>query len=298
MKFIGEETVKSVKLDELYPFPDHPFQVRDDESMQETVESVKQYGVLLPILVREREEGGYEIISGHRRKRACELAGIEEVPVIVRNMDRDSAIIAMVDANIQREYILPSEKAAAYKMKLEAIKRRAGRPSKDNSCQIGTDLNMKRSDEIIASQNEDSARTIQRYIRITDLQPDLLQMVDDKKIGFTPAVELSYLAPEEQTMLLDAMDAEQAVPSLSQAKRMKEMSKAGSLTEDAIFSVMREQKRPEQSEVPVAPKEIVLPLDSISKFFPKNYKAHDMERMIYKLLESWQKKKQRQHGER
>lgn len=266
--------------------------------MQETVESVKQYGVLLPILVREREEGGYEIISGHRRKRACELAGIEEVPVIVRNMDRDSAIIAMVDANIQREYILPSEKAAAYKMKLEAIKRRAGRPSKDNSCQIGTDLNMKRSDEIIASQNEDSARTIQRYIRITDLQPDLLQMVDDKKIGFTPAVELSYLAPEEQTMLLDAMDAEQAVPSLSQAKRMKEMSKAGSLTEDAIFSVMREQKRPEQSEVPVAPKEIVLPLDSISKFFPKNYKAHDMERMIYKLLESWQKKKQRQHGER
>ena len=265
--------------------------------MQETVESVKLYGVLSPILVREREEGGYEIISGHRRKRACELAGIEDVPVIVRNMDRDSAIIAMVDANIQREYILPSEKAAAYKMKLDAIKRQGER--KDLTCaQVGHKLDGKKSVEKVAEDSGDSKTQVQRYIRLNELQPDFQKMVDDSKLGMTPAVEISYLKPEEQTMLLDAMDAEQSTPSLSQAKRMKEMSKAGSLTEEAIFSVMREQKRPEQSEAPIAPKEIVLPLDSISKFFPKNYKIHDMERMIYKLLDSWQKKKQRQHGER
>lgn len=297
MKFIGDEIIKKVKLDDLYPFPDHPFQIRDDDSMQETVESVKLYGVLSPILVREREEGGYEIISGHRRKRACELAGIEDVPVIVRNMDRDSAIIAMVDANIQREYILPSEKAAAYKMKLDAIKRQGER--KDLTCaQVGHKLDGKKSVEKVAEDSGDSKTQVQRYIRLNELQPDFQKMVDDSKLGMTPAVEISYLKPEEQTMLLDAMDAEQSTPSLSQAKRMKEMSKAGSLTEEAIFSVMREQKRPEQSEAPIAPKEIVLPLDSISKFFPKNYKIHDMERMIYKLLDSWQKKKQRQHGER
>ena len=297
MKFIGDEIIKKVKLDDLYPFPDHPFQIRDDDSMQETVESVKLYGVLSPILVRERDEGGYEIISGHRRKRACELAGIEDVPVIVRNMDRDSAIIAMVDANIQREYILPSEKAAAYKMKLDAIKRQGER--KDLTCaQVGHKLDGKKSVEKVAEDSGDSKTQVQRYIRLNELQPDFQKMVDDSKLGMTPAVEISYLKPEEQTMLLDAMDAEQSTPSLSQAKRMKEMSKAGSLTEEAIFSVMREQKRPEQSEAPIAPKEIVLPLDSISKFFPKNYKIHDMERMIYKLLDSWQKKKQRQHGER
>jgi len=282
------ENITKVNLSELHPFPNHPFQVRDDDAMKETVESVREYGVLSPVIVRPREEGGYEIISGHRRTRACELAGIDEIPVIIRNMDYDTAVIAMVDSNIQREEILPSEKAAAYKMKLEAIKRKAGRPSKENVSQVETN---KRSDEIIAEQNGESRAQVQRYIRLTELQPELQKMVDDGKMAMTPAVEISYLKPEEQKLLIDTIESEQSMPSLSQAKRIKEMSREGKLNDDSILAVMSEQKKPEKIE-------IVLPYEALAKYFPKSYTPHQMERMIYKLLGDWQKKKQRQHGER
>ena len=282
------ENITKVNIFELHPFPKHPFQVRDDDAMKETVESVREYGVLSPVIVRPRDEGGYEIISGHRRTRACEIAGIDEIPVIIRNMDYDSAVIAMVDSNIQREEILPSEKAAAYKMKLEAIKRKAGRPSKENVSQIETN---KRSDEIIAEQNGESRAQVQRYIRLTELQPELQKMVDDGKMAMTPAVEISYLKPEEQKLLIDTIESEQSMPSLSQAKRIKQMSREGTLNDDSILAVMTEQKKPEKIE-------IVLPYEALAKYFPKSYTPHQMERMIYKLLGDWQKKKQRQHGER
>ena len=282
------ENITKVNISELHPFPNHPFQVRDDDAMKETVESVREYGVLSPVIVRTRDEGGYEIISGHRRTRACEIAGIDEIPVIIRNMDYDSAVIAMVDSNIQREEILPSEKAAAYKMKLEAIKRKAGRPSKENVSQVETN---KRSDEIIAEQNGESRAQVQRYIRLTELQPELQKMVDDGKMAMTPAVEISYLKPEEQKLLIDTIESEQSMPSLSQAKRIKEMSREGTLNDDSILAVMSEQKKPEKIE-------IVLPYEALAKYFPKSYTPHQMERMIYKLLGDWQKKKQRQHGER
>ncbi|MBR4959436.1 MAG: ParB/RepB/Spo0J family partition protein [Clostridia bacterium] len=273
------ENITEVKLAELHPFPDHPFQVKDDEKMQETVESILAFGVLTPILVRPREEGGYEIISGHRRKRACEIAGIEEIPVIIRNMDYDSAVIAMVDANIQREEILPSEKAAAYRMKLEAIKRQGKR------------LEENRAREVIAEVTGDSGRQVQRYIRLTELQPELMKMVDDGKMAMTPAVEISYLKPDEQKLLIDTIESEQSMPSLSQAKRIKQMSREGTLIDDSILAVMSEQKKPEKIE-------IVLPYEALAKYFPKSYTPHQMERMIYKLLGDWQKKKQRQHGKR
>ncbi len=282
------ENITKVNIAELHPFPNHPFQVRDDDAMKETVESVREYGVLTPVIVRSREEGGYEIISGHRRIRACEIAGIEEIPVIIRDMDYDTAVIAMVDSNIQREEILPSEKAAAYKMKLEAIKRKAGRPSKENVSQVETN---KRSDEIIAEQNGESRAQVQRYIRLTELQPELQMMVDDGKMAMTPAVEISYLKPEEQKLLIDTIESEQATPSLSQAKQMKLMSREGTLTDDSMLAVMTVQKKPEKIE-------IILPYESLTQYFPKSYTPHQMERMIYKLLGDWQKKKQRQHGER
>ena len=282
------ENITKVNISELHPFPKHPFQVRDDDVMRETVESVREYGVLSPVIVRPREEGGYEIISGHRRTRACEIAGIDEIPVIIRDMDYDSAVIAMVDSNIQREEILPSEKAAAYKMKLEAIRRKAGRPSKENVSQVETN---KRSDEIIAEQNGESRAQVQRYIRLTELQPELQKMVDDGKMAMTPAVEISYLKPEEQKLLIDTIESEQSMPSLSQAKRIKQMSRERTLNDDSILAVMSEQKKPEKIE-------IVLPYEALAKYFPKSYTPHQMERMIYKLLGDWQKKKQRQHGER
>lgn len=281
------ENIKEVELSKLLPFQDHPFRVLEDESMREMAESIREYGVLMPLVVRPVEEGVYEIISGHRRKYACEMIGMETVPVIVRELDRDASIIMMVDSNLQRENILPSERAAAYKMKLEAIKRQ-GRRNDLTSCQVGTKL---RSDEKIAEETEESARTVQRYIRLTELSPELQQMVDEKKIAMTPAVEISYLKPEEQKLLVETIESEQATPSLSQAKRMKQMSREGTLTDDTMLSVMSEQKKPEKNE-------IVLPYDALAKFFPKNYTPHQMERMIYKLLENWQKKKQRQHGER
>ncbi len=244
-KLRGSEAILDIQVKDLRPFPNHPFQVRDDDSMKETVESVKENGVLVPVIVWEKD-GGYEIISGHRRKRACELAGMETIPAIVRNLDDDTAIIHMVDSNVQRETVLPSEKAKAYKMKLDAIKRRAGRPAKENSDQFGQNLNGKTSREMIAENSPDSSTQIQRYIRLTELEPELMQMVDEKKIAMTPAVELSYLKPEEQRMLLETIESEQSTPSLSQAQRMKKMSQSGELNIDSILSVMMEQKKPEK----------------------------------------------------
>lgn len=256
--------------------------------MRETVESIKEYGVLVPAIVRPREEGGYEIVSGHRRKHACELAGLDTMPVIVRDIDRDTAIIYMCDSNLQRENILPSERAAAYKMKLEAIKRRAGRPSKeqkDNSSQVETN---KRADEIIAEQVGESRAQVQRYIRLTELQPELQQMVDEKKIAMTPAVEISYLKPVEQKMLLDTIESEQATPSLSQAQRMKKLSQSGELTDDTMLRIMSEQKKPERND-------LTIPADVLQKYFPRSYTPQKMQETIIKLLESWQKKRQQNH---
>lgn len=287
------EKVRSIALSELYPFPDHPFAVRDDDSMKETVESVKEYGVLVPAIARPREGGGYELVSGHRRKRACELAGLETMPVIIRDMDRDTAIIIMVDSNLQREQILPSEKAKAYKMKMEAIRRKAGRPSKEeqisgekNSVQLGQNFHGKTSREILAEKSPDSSTQIQRYIRLTELSPPLQKMVDDKKIAMTPAVEISYLKPEEQALLVETIDSEQATPSLSQAQRMKKLSQSGELNEDTMLTIMSEEKKPPRED-------ITLSGEKLRKYFPRSYTPRQMEETIFKLLESWQRKRQR-----
>lgn len=282
----AREKVVDIPLAELFPFPDHPFSVRDDDAMKETVESVKEYGVLMPAIARPREDGGYELVSGHRRKRACELAGLETMPVIVRDLDRDTAIIYMVDSNIQRENISPMEKAQAYKMKLEAIRRRAGRPAKENCAQVGHNFEGKRSRELLAENSPDSSSQIQRLIRLTELTPELQQMVEDKKIAVTPASELSYLKPAEQALLVETMASEQATPSLSQAQRMKKMSQSGELNEDTMLSVMSEQKKPEVGR-------IVLTTDTLRKYFPKSYTPKKMEETIINLLESWLKKRQR-----
>ena len=280
------EKVTDMPLSELYPFPDHPFQVRDDDAMKETVESIKEYGVLVPAIVRPRADGGYELISGHRRKHACELAGLPTMPVIVRNLDDDAATIIMVDSNIQRENILPSERAKAYKMKLDAMKRQAGRPSRENGGQVGHDLRGIKTRDVIAENSEDSARTIQRFIRLNELTPQLQQMVDDKKIAMTPAVELSYLKPEEQTLLLDTIESEQATPSLSQAQRLKKFSAEGHLNEDSMLAIMSEEKKPEKNDLTIAG-------DKVRKYFPKSYTPQQMEQVILRLLEGWQKKRQR-----
>ncbi len=234
------DAVVKLPVSSLRDFPCHPYKVRDDESMLETAESVKTFGVLVPIIVRPCDDGGYEIISGHRRKRACELAGIDAMPAIVRELDDDAATIVMVDSNLQRENILPSERAQAYKMKLEAMKRQAGRPSKENVSQVGT---QKRSDQIMAEELGESRNQIQRYIRLTELAPELQEMVDNKKIAFTPAVELSYLSESEQRLLLDAMDSEQATPSLSQAQRLKQFSQRSELTAEVMRAIMSEEKK-------------------------------------------------------
>ena len=261
--------------------------------MQETAESVKEYGVLVPALARPREDGGYELIAGHRRKHACELAGLSAMPCIVREMDDDTATILMVDSNIQRENILPSERAQAYKMKLEAIRRKAGRPVKteekdvlDNSVQVGQNFDGKTSRELLAENSPDSSTQIQRYIRLTELSPELQQMVDEKKIGMTPAVEISYLKPEEQQMLLTAIDSEQATPSLSQAQRMKKLSRDGKLNDDTMLDIMMEQKKPEGYNV-------VLSADKLRKYFPRSYTPQKMEETILKLLDAWLRKRQR-----
>ena len=288
-----QEVVIQIPLSELHPFPDHPFQVRDDDAMQETAESIKTYGVLVPALARPREDGGYELIAGHRRKHACELAGLTSMPVIVRNIDRDAATIIMVDSNLQRENILPSERAKAYKMKLDAIRRKAGRPAKEadaafkeNSVQVGQNFDGKTSREILAENSPDSSTQIQRYIRLTELSPELQQMVDEKKIAMTPAVEISYLKPEEQKMLLTAMDSEQATPSLSQAQRMKKLSREGALNDDSMLDIMMEQKKPEKND-------ITLSGEKLRKYFPRSYTPFQIENTIFKLLDAWQKKRQR-----
>ena len=282
----GREKVVEIALSELHPFPNHPFQVRDDDSMKEAVESVKEYGILTPAIVRPRDEGGYEIVAGHRRKYACELAGLETMPAIIRDIDRDMATIIMVDSNLQRENISPMEKAQAYKMKLEAIRRRAGRPSKENSAQLGQNFHGRTSREVLAENAPDSSSQIQRLIRLTELSPELQQMVDDKKIAVTPAVELSYLKPEEQALVVETIESEQATPSLSQAQRMKKKSQAGELNEDAVLSIMSEEKKPEKYDLTISG-------DKLRKYFPRSYTPRQMEDTILKLLEGWQRKRQR-----
>ena len=280
-----KDTIKEIPLGELHPFPDHPFGVRDDEAMEQTVESIKEYGVLVPAIARPREDGGYEIIAGHRRKHACEIAGLKTMPVIVRDIDRNTATIIMVDSNLQRENILPSEKAKAYKMKLEAIKRQGAR-SDLTSVQVGQKLPNKTSRELIAENSSDSATQIQRYIRLNELQPELQHLVDEGKIGMTPAVEISYLKPDEQKILIETIDSEQSTPSFSQAQRMRRLSQEGKLNDDAVLGIMMEQKKPENWD-------LKLPMEKIRKFFPRSYTPQRMEETIIKLLETWMKKRQR-----
>lgn len=277
------EKVRMIPLDELHPFAHHPFKVKDDEAMQDTVESVKAYGVLVPAIARPREEGGYELVAGHRRHRASLLAGLAEMPVIVRELDDDEATIIMVDSNLQRETLLPSERAFAYRMKLEAMKRRAGRPSKENLSQVGT---QKRSDQNMADQIGESRNQIQRFIRLTYLIPPLLDMVDEHKVAFNPAVELSYLTSEEQAALLDAMDSEQSTPSLSQAQRLKKFSQEGRLSEDIMRAILSEEKKPEVGK-------ITLSGDKLRRYFPKSFTPQQMEQTIFRLLEQWQRRRQR-----
>ncbi len=289
----AREKVEEIALSELHPFPDHPFNVREDDSMRETVESIKEYGVLSPAIVRPREGGGYEMIAGHRRKRACELAGLETMPVIVRDLDTDTATIFMVDSNLQRENILPTEKAKAYKMKMEAINRKAGRPLKadenitaENCGHVGHNFRGTKTRDLVAEGSDDSARTIQRYIRLTELAPPLQQMVDEKKIAITPAVELSYLKAEEQALVLETIESEQATPSLSQAQRMKKLSQAGELNEDTMLSIMTEEKKPIKEDLTISG-------ETLRKYFPRSYTPRQMEDTIIKLLASWCKKRQK-----
>ena len=281
----AQERVQSLPLDRLMPFPNHPFKVLDDEKMQETVESIKERGVLVPILVRPTNDGNFEIVSGHRRHHASLLAGKTEIPAIVREMDDDTAILLMVDSNLQREELLPSEKAFAYKMKLDAMKRQAGRP-KENVRQIGTNLIGQRSDSIMAQEVNESARTIQRYIRLTNLVPDLLDRVDNKTMAFNAAVEVSYLTEPEQIMLCDAIEREECTPNLSQAKRLKQYSQDGKLDENVIDAIMTEEK-------PIEDK-LVLKGDVLAKYFPRTYTPSQKQKIIVKLLEDWHKRQLRQ----
>ena len=283
----SREKVVEIPLSELHPFKDHPFKVKDDEAMMETADSIRQYGVLVPAIVRPDADGGYELVAGHRRHHASELAGKETLPCIVRDLDDDAATIIMVDSNLQRESLLPSERAFAYKMKLEAMKRQAGRPSKENCSQLGNDFG-KKSSEVLAEQVGQSKNQIFRYIRLTELIPELLDMVDEKKIAFNPAYELSFLKKEEQRDLLDAMDSEQATPSLSQAQRLKKYSQEGHLTLDMMRVIMGEEKKNDLDK-------ITFTSDTLRKYFPKSYTPARMQETIIKLLEQWQRKRQQQH---
>lgn len=277
------EQIQQIPLDELFPFKNHPFKVLDDESMQRTVESVAQYGVLAPLIARPRPEGGYEIISGHRRQHAAALAGLTTLPVIVREMEDDAAVVFMVDSNLQREHILPSERAFAYKMKLEAIKSQGAR-SDLTSSQVGTKL---RSDEKVALDSGESRNQVQRFIRLTYLEPELLDLVDEQKISFNPAVELSYLTADQQRDFLEAMNDTQNAPSLSQAQRLKRLAQEGKFTYEAAFAVMGEAKKDELDKV-------VIKNETLKKYFPRSYTPRQMEETILKLLEQWQKKRQRE----
>lgn len=281
----GSEQVREIPLSELHPFKNHPFKVRDDDAMMETADSIRQYGVLVPAIARPREDGGYELVSGHRRRRACELAEKDTMPVIVRPMDDDAATIIMVDSNLQREGLLPSERAFAYKMKLEAMKHQGERTDLTSS-QVGTKL---RTDELLAQQAGSSRNQVQRFIRLTELIPPLLDMVDEKKIALNPAYELSFLTREEQAMLVETMDYEQATPSLSQAQRMKKLSQIGKLTEDSMLAIMSEEKKSDLDKV-------TFTTDTLRKYFPKSYTPKRMEETIIKLLEQWQRKRQQQQS--
>lgn len=279
------ERVQEIPLSELHPFKNHPFRVVDDEAMQRTVESVAQFGVLAPALARPRSEGGYELVAGHRRMRASELAGLETMPVIIRQMDDDTATIAMVDSNLQRETLLPSERAFAYKMKMEAMKHQGERTDL-TSGQLGRKSDGKESRELIAEQTGESARQVQRFINLTNLIPELLYMVDRKEIAFNPAVELSFLKKEEQKGFLEAMDYGQSTPSLSQAQRIKKLSQAGMCTQEAMNTIMNEEKKSELDTV-------TLKNDVLRKYFPRSYTPKQMQDTIIRLLEQWQKKRQR-----
>lgn len=278
------EQVRQIPIGELFPFKNHPFKVLDDDSMSDTVESVKQYGVLSPLIARPRPKGGYEIISGHRRQHAAELAGLETLPVIVRQMDDDAAIILMVDSNLQREHILPSERAFAYKMKLDAMKNQGTR-SDLTSTQVVSKL---RSNEKLGAENNQSRETVRRFIRLTNLIPELLDMVDNKTVSFNPAVELSYLSPEQQQEVIRAMDDTQNFPSVSQAKRIKKLAQDGTFTTETVVAIMGEEKKGELDTVTIKN-------DTLRKYFPRSYTPKQMEDTIIKLLEQWQKK--RQHSE-
>ena len=274
------EKVQEIPLSELHPFPNHPFKVVDDERMLDTADSIREHGVLVPAIARPRVDGGYELIAGHRRKRGCELAGLDTMPVIVRNLDDDASTIIMVDSNIQRESLLPSERAFAYKMKLEAIKRQGAR-SDLTSLQVAQKLSAQKvGDDAGISKDQ-----VRRYIRLTELVPDLLDMVDMKKIAFNPAVELSYLKPEEQTALMEAMDSEQATPSLSQAQRLKRFSQEGTLSPDMMRAILSEEKKADMDRV-------TLTGDTLRKYFPKSYTPRQMEQTILKLLEGWHRRRQ------
>ena len=279
------EQVQQIPVDELHPFTNHPFKVLDDEAMTRTVESIAQYGVLAPLIARPRPEGGYEIISGHRRQYAAKLAGLDTLPVIVRQMSDDAAVILMVDSNLQREHILPSERALAYKMKLDAMRRTSGRPSKENVSQIGT---QKRSDQIMAEELGESRNQIQRFIRLTNLIPELLDMVDEKKISFNPAVELSYLDESQQRDFLEAMQDTQNAPSLSQAQQLKKMAQQGEFSYEKAFDVMGQEKRSEKDTVTIKN-------ETLRKYFPRSYTPKQMEEKIIQLLDAWQKKQQRRN---
>ena len=281
------DEIKYLNVNELKPFEEHPFKVRIDEEMDELVESIKENGVVSPIIARPHKDGGYEIISGHRRAKACEILQLEQAPVIVKDIDDDTAVILVVDSNLNRENILPSEKAFAYQMKLEAIKRKAGRPTKDNLCQVGTDLVGVRSDELVAENTDDSARQVQRYIRLTNLIDPLLTMVDEKQIAMTAAVELSYLGSKEQAQVMEIIDAEATAPSIAQAIKIHNFSKEGKLSPAVIESIMQEEKSPKRK--------VTISEDKINRYFPKNYTKEQIEETVLRLIQGWYKKRQQTH---
>lgn len=283
----GAEQIVEIPLSQLHPFKYHPFKVRDDEDMEKTVESIKEFGVLTPAICRPDKKGGYEILSGHRRHHASEIAGLETLPCIVRDLDDDAATILMVDSNLQREEILPSERAFAFKMKLDAMKRQAGRPSKENVSQLGTDLlKQERSDKIMADELGTSRNQVQRYIRLTNLIPELLDMVDEKTLGFNTGVTLSFLDDSQQKDLLSAMDYAQAVPSLEQAQRIKRLAQTNEITQEGMNIILSEEKKQDLDRV-------TLKHDTLKKYFPKSYTPKQMEDTIIKLLDQWQKKRNR-----
>ena len=285
------EQVQQIPLSEIRPFKNHPFKVTDDELMQQTIDSIMQVGVLNPAIIRPAPEGGYEMVSGHRRLHAADLAGLKTIPAIVRNLDDDEAVILMVDSNLQRETISPMERAQAYKMKLEALKHQGKRvdlEDKSTSVQVGQKLPRKTSRELVAENSPDSAAQIRRYIRLTELLPEVQKKVDSKEIAFSPAVELSYLTHDEQKQFLDAMDYSQNTPSLSQAQRLKKLSREGKCTKEAMRSIMSEEKKEEQER-------ITLSSDTLRKYFPRSYTPLQMQQTIIKLLEQWQKKQQRRN---